>query len=326
MSSLSFDREFLHGGKDLLPTKDSSEASNPKDLNSNRLDWIATQEKRYAHLPDDPSVTVTALKIPFPGQSEPVSVYQLTPTRSCRPDSAPSPAIIHTHSGGFIYGSVPHLLKRLKYQAAECDVQIFSVDYHLAPEFPHPRPFLECWTTLKWIHTNATMLNVDLTRIAVMGESAGGNLAAATALMARDQGLQPPLAKQILVYPMLDDRTIYPNPDLEELAIWGHEDNREAWGAYLGDLDKVGGLDTDPYAAPARVESVAGLPSTYIEVGGLDLFRDECIEYASRIAKSNIDCELHLYPGVTHSFEAINPRASVSVRAWANLKAVMKSF
>ncbi|KAJ5721200.1 uncharacterized protein N7483_009134 [Penicillium malachiteum] len=324
MSPLAFDLEFLEDAKALLPNNDSNEPDT-KDLNARRLEWIDTQEKRYGHLPDDPNVTVTALKIPFPGHSEPVSVYQLCPTRGGE-STSPFPAIIHTHSGGFIYGSVPYLLKRLKHQAAECEVQIFSVDYRLAPEFPHPIPSLECWTTLNWIHANATELNVDPARIAVMGESAGGNLAAATAVMARDRALQPPLAKQILVYPMLDDSTIYPNQELERLAIWNHDDNRDAWGAYLGNLDKVGGPNTDHYAAPARVLDVAGLPSTYMEVGGLDLFRDECIKYASRIAKCNIDCELHLYPGVTHSFEAIGPRAPVSVRAWANLKAAMMSF
>jgi acetyl esterase/lipase len=326
MSSLAFDHEFFEGCKDLLPSMEPNKTSDPKNRNLGRLDWIKTQEKRYCHLLDDPSVTVTALKIPFSGHSEPISVYQLCPTRARQPSSSPFPAIIHTHSGGFIYGSVPYLLKRLKYQAAECGVQIFSIDYFLAPEYSYPHQLLECWTTLNWIHDNAKYLNIDPARIAVMGESAGGNLAAATALMARDRGLQPQLAKQILIYPMLDDRTIYQNPELERLAIWGHADNRDAWGAYLGDLAKVGGPGTSPYAAPARAESLASLPSTYIEVGGLDLFRDECIDYSSRIAKCNIDCEMHLYPGVTHSFEAINSQAAVSVRAWANLKAAMMSF
>lgn len=326
MSSLRYDSEYLEALKPFLPNQDSDDEPAPDDFKARRAGWEKVQEKRYCNLPDIAGVDVTVYQVPTTGDSEFVSVYRICPTHLVSESSSPSSAIIHTHSGGMILGSVPFLLKRLKFQASDCNVQIFSVDYHLAPETPHPGPVTDCYSTLTWLLANAEELHVDPSRIATMGESAGGNLATAVALMARDNGLKPPLAKQILIYPMLDDRTINPNPELEKFTIWNHEENLFAWAAYLGAPNKVGAEDTDPYAAPARATDLRGLPSTYVEVGGLDLFRDEGIQYASRIAQNNIDCELHVYPGVTHSFEAIGPKVAVSRRAWQNLRAAMTSF
>lgn len=184
-------------------------------------------------------------------------------------------------------------------------IQQFAVDYPRAPEHPAPAAVNDIYLALEWLSAHAKEMHIDPARIIVMGDSAGGGIAAGTCLMARDKGLTPPVAKQILIYPMLDDRTRYPDDwPMRNFITWKIEDNEMAWDAYLG-AGKRGREDVDvsPYAAPARVESVAGLPSTYIEVGGLDLFRDENLKYVARLAEQNVEVEFHLYPGVPHGFE-----------------------
>lgn len=220
----------------------------------------------------------------------------------------PLPAVVMTHGGGLVSGSVEIFAPQIARYVAQAGVQYWAVDYRLAPEHPGPAGVEDCFAALQWLSRRAAEFNVDPARIAVFGDSAGGNIAAGAALMARDAGLDPPLAKQILVYPMLDDRTTtrYPAdwPALPFLT-WKAEENAMAWDAYVG-AGKRGKPEADvsPYAAPARAASLAGLPPTYIDVGGLDLFRDECVEYAARLARENVEVEFHLYPGVPHGFES----------------------
>jgi acetyl esterase/lipase len=184
-------------------------------------------------------------------------------------------------------------------------IQQFAVDYPRAPEHPAPAAVNDVYLALEWLSAHAKEMHVDPARIIVMGDSAGGGLAAGVVLMARDRGLTPPVAKQILIYPMLDDRTHYPEDwPMRSFLTWKAEDNVMAWDAYVG-ADKRGREEADvsPYAAPARATSVEGLPSTYMEVGGLDLFRDEDMKYALRLTEANVEVEFHLYPGVPHGFE-----------------------
>jgi hypothetical protein len=160
-------------------------------------------------------------------------------------------------------------------------VPMLAVEYRRAPEHPHPTSVEDSYTGLQSLADHSAELGVDPARIAVMGDSAGGGIAAGVALLARDRG-GPALARQILVYPMLDDRTAVkaPDPSTTPFLVWSNDDNITGWGALLG--ERVGGADVPVYAAPARVADPAGLPPTYIEVGTLDLFRDEDIEYARR--------------------------------------------
>ena len=205
-------------------------------------------------------------------------------------------------------------------------VQHFAVDYPRAPEYPAPAAVEDCYAALEWLSSHAREMHIDPERIIVYGDSAGGGIAAGTVLMARDRGLSPPVAKQVLVYPMLDDRTHYPDDWAgKSFLVWKAEDNVMGWDAYVG-ADKRGREDADvsPYAAPARVESVEGLPSTYIDVGGLDLFRNEDIRFATRLAEANVEVEFHLYPGVPHGFESA-PTASVVTLALQNrIKAIQR--
>lgn len=193
---------------------------------------------------------------------------------------------------------------------------ILTVDYRVAPEHPHPTPVEDCYAALCWLAANAAELGVDPKRIAVMGESAGGGLAAAVSLMARDRcGPEP--AQQLLLYAMLDDRTVGPDPHLpREYLVFNFEDNRTGWGALLGSE-----LHTDqvsPYAAPARAADLSGLPEAYVEVGDLDILRDENIAFAQRLMAAGVPTELHVLPGVPHGFDMVAPDAAVSHRVMAN--------
>ncbi|KAH7407182.1 arylesterase/monooxygenase [Cadophora sp. MPI-SDFR-AT-0126] len=250
-----------------------------------------------------------------------VSIYQFE-KKATR--SKPGPAILHCHGGGMILGSVKVFASMLKTLASKTGVPIFSVDYRLAPEHPHPTPVEDCYAGLIWLQQHAVDLNIDKSRIAIMGESAGGGIAAGVALMARDRAFSPPLAKQILVYPMLDDRNITANPTVDSINIWSSVDNLTGWTALLGDMAGKDGVS--PYAAPARAESVKGLPPTYVDVGQLDLFLLENMEFISRLVAENIVTEFHLYPGVPHGFEGLSPESSVSKRAMEHRLKAMTSF
>lgn len=200
---------------------------------------------------------------------------------------------------------------------------ILSVDYRRAPEHTHPTPVQDAYAGLVWLHEHAAELGVDPARIAVFGDSAGGGLAAAVSILARDrQG--PPIAKQILLMPMLDDRNLAPDPQLAPFVLWSWDDNRTGWTALLGEA--VAGPDVPASAAPARVGDPAGLPPAYIEVGQLDIFRDEDLTYALRLSRAGVPVEFHLHPGVPHEFEGIAFTSDIAKRVIADRVRVLTTL
>ncbi|TID16105.1 gb [Venturia nashicola] len=203
------------------------------------------------------------------------------------------PAILYFHGGGYISGTVPLCWRpKLSIQATS-----------------------DAYAVLVWLHDRASELGVDAQRLAVMEESAGGGLAAAlTHYNLEKKG--PALAKQILMYPMLDDRNVGAHPNIGEFTIWTPDDNKTGWGCILG--NKAGAADLPLSAAPSRMKSAEGLPQLYLNVGGVDIFRDEGVEYAVQFGKVGIECELHLYPGCPHGFEGLAPESAVSKAAMAN--------
>jgi acetyl esterase/lipase len=222
-----------------------------------------------------------------------------------------------------IVGSVDMYEPLIRGFVADSGVPALAVDYRLAPEHPHPVPVEDCYAGLVWLAEHAGDLGVDPARIAVMGDSAGGGLAAGVALVARDRG-GPALARQILIYPMLDDRTTTPDESLVPFLTWTYDDNVTGWGALLG--ERAGGDDVPGYAAPARAQDVSGLPPTYVDVGDLDIFCLEDVEYARRIAATGTPVELHVHPGVPHGFEVFAPQADVSRRTRADRIRVLRSL
>jgi acetyl esterase/lipase len=213
----------------------------------------------------------------------------------------PSPAILHFHGGGYVAGLPEMARSTIATLAAELGALVVSVDYRLAPEHPYPAALDDGYAALAWLHREAAGLGVDPARIAVSGDSAGGGLAAGLAMLARDRG-ELALAFQHLVFPALDDRTCLRRdlPPAVGQFIWTQESNVYAWGALLGHAP--GGRDVPVYAAPARAAELAGLPPACVQVGALDLFVDENVEYARRLEAAGVPCELHVYAGAPHGF------------------------
>jgi acetyl esterase/lipase len=232
------------------------------------------------------------------------------------------PAILHIHGGGYILGSPTTDIPNLQRIAAAQDCVIVSVDYRLAPETRFPGALEDNYAGLAWLHENAEALGIDRRRVIVMGESAGGGHAAALAIAARDRG-QLELAGQVLVYPMLDDRTgstRQPPPD-QGRFVWTPEQNRLGWGALLG--VPAGSPNPPQGSVPARAKDLRGLPPTFIGVGGLDLFLQENIDYARRLLDSGVSTELLVVPGAYHAFPFIVPGAQVSRQFFAAIDAAI---
>jgi acetyl esterase/lipase len=236
--------------------------------------------------------------------------------------SRPGSAALYVHGGGMLLGSVDVYDEILRRYVSASGVPLFAVDYRLPPEHPYPTPVEDCYAGLQWLAGRAKELGIDPARIAIMGDSAGGGLAAATALVARDRG-GPPLAAQVLVYPMLDDRNTRPDPEIASSLTWSWDDNITGWRALLG--DNAGTDHVAPHAAPARATDLSRLPPTYLEVGQLDIFRDEGVAYAQRL-QAHVPTELHVHPGAPHGFELFAPDADVSRRAIADRVRVLKSL
>lgn len=217
------------------------------------------------------------------GKAPDVRIYIVNAGRK----GAGKPAILHLHGGGFVLGSARHTIAQLQDLAAELDCVIVAVDYRLAPETPFPGSLNDNYAALEWLHDNADEIGADASRIALMGESAGGGHAAALAIAVRDRK-ELSVALQVLVYPMLDDRTGSTRrvaPHIGTL-FWGEAENRFGWSSLLG---KPAGSTDVPYGAvPARVENLAGLAPAFIAVGGLDLFVDENLDYARHLTSAGV--------------------------------------
>ena len=196
-----------------------------------------------------------------------------------------------------------------------CAGHDFAAPRRRATKAPFPTPVEAAYTALRWLHEHAGELDVDPARIGVMGDSAGGGLAAALSILARERG-GPAIARQILLMPMLDDRTTTPDPHIEPYLLWSYDDSRTAWPALLGDA--AGGPDVPATAAPARLDDATGLPPAYIEVGQLDAFRDEDLAHALKLSRAGVPVEFHLHPGVPHEFDSIAFGIDVARRAIAD--------
>ena len=234
--------------------------------------------------------------------------------------SAPAPGLIYIHGGGMIMGNLETQDEVLKITASELGIPIASIDYRKAPEHPYPAPPEDCYAGVCWVFENAAALGMDTNNIGLMGVSAGGGLALATALMLRDRE-GPKLKHLIPIYPMIDDRHhTDSSKTVLDIGIWDREGSIEAWNWYLGDSAP------DAYAAPARAEDLSRLPPTYIDVGDLDLFRDEDILIAQRLSAAGVPVEFHLWTGAYHCSELFAPLADLSQRIWATRYAAIRRF
>ncbi|WP_232295061.1 alpha/beta hydrolase [Parafrankia sp. EUN1f] len=260
------------------------------------------------------AVQVTEHRAPGPEGAPDVTLTVLRP----RAAHGPRPAIYHVHGGGMVAGDRHSGMHLFLPFVVDHGAVVVSVEYRLAPEHPDPDPVEDCYAGLVWTADNAAELGIDPGRLIIAGPSAGGGLAAGTALIARDRGY-PKLSHQVLVCPMLDDR--FENPSsrmLDGEGMWDRNDNLFGWTALLG--DRRGGPDVSPYAAPARAADLSGLPRTYIDTGSADSFRDEALIYAQRLSQAGVSVDFHMWGGGFHGFDitgadAALARASVTTRA-----------
>lgn len=264
-----------------------------------------------------PRQIITPVTLPFirrasrlmwrkaPTDAEVLTLASGVGVRLFRPTGAPSgpgPALLWIHGGGYVIGEAAQDDVLCRRFADELGATVVSVDYRLAPEHPYPAPVEDCYDALKWL---AALPSVDPARVAIGGASAGGGLAACLALMARDRG-EIPLAAQLLVYPMIDDRTVHRTGlDNPGHRLWNQASNRFGWRAFLGNADP-------DVAVPARRTDLAGLPQAWIGVGTLDLFHDEDLAYAEQLRDAGVACEVMVVQGAFHGFDGIAPKADVS--------------
>ncbi|MFI9784313.1 alpha/beta hydrolase [Kitasatospora sp. NPDC051984] len=226
------------------------------------------------------------------------------------------PVLHYLHGGGLIGGNAYAVLPRVLRELAEpLGLAVVSVEYPLAPDATYPQPLHACREALRWTVANADALGIDPSRVVLAGKSAGGGLAAALALLLRDEG-GPVTLGQLLLSPMLDDRG--DTASARQLAghdTWDATSNATAWQAALG--ARFGTPDVPPYAAPARATSLAGLPPAYLEVGSAETFRDEVVAYANGLWQQGGNAELHVWPGACHGFDTLAPDAPISRTAAA---------
>ena len=221
----------------------------------------------------------------------------------------PTPVLVWLHGGGYVTGRPELDEVQCLHYVRESGITVVSVDYRCAPRHPFPAGLEDSYLALKWVESHSQELGVDAKRIAVGGESAGGGLAASLAQLAHDRQ-EVEIVLQLLVYPMLDDRTVL-RTDLDDRSniTWNKKSNRFGWESYLG--KKCGAGDVPQYAVPARREDLSGLPRAWIGVGTLDLFHEEDMAYARRLEACGVECEIHAVPGAFHGFDRFAPRAPV---------------
>jgi acetyl esterase/lipase len=307
----------LVAGLDMFPTLNLTAETLPQA----RAGFNEMLEQMNATVPAFPDIAVSERSIPGPQGSPDVRVLVYLP----RNVAAPMPALLWIHGGGYVIGSADLADANVKQIVSATGCAAVAVDYRLAPETPHPGPIEDCYAALQWLYTHAQELGVDAARIAIGGDSAGGGLTACLALLARDRGAVP-LVFQLLIYPMLDDRTVTtvdPHPYTGEF-VWTAELNRFGWTALLG--KEPGGPDVSPYAAAARAEHLEGLPPAFIGVGTLDLFLEEDLEYARRLMRAGVPTELHVYPGAYHGFPMVAEAKVAQALARDYLNALARAF
>ncbi|QKH36994.1 alpha/beta hydrolase [Achromobacter pestifer] len=244
-----------------------------------------------------PDVAVGAMELHLAvrGQGLPLRIRSYTPAG--KEGETGLPALVYAHGGGWFQCSLELYDNPCRALANATQCKVFSVDYRLAPEHKFPVPVEDFYRGVQWVCENAQSLRIDAARVAVGGDSAGGNLAAAAALMARDRG-GPAIAHQLLLYPVLDHsfstesyRTYGQNFFLTEEVM------RYCWFTYL--LNERDGAS--PYASPARAESLAGLPPATLLACEYDPVRDEAEAYARSLRDAGVPVHAHRLEGMVHA-------------------------
>ena len=251
------------------------------------------------------------LRIPCSDPSQQANLLLLRPAHR----RGPLPGLCFVHGGGMFSGDNRTGIEVVLDWVEQLGVAVASIEYRLAPEHPHPVPLEDCYAALVWLSANREKLGFDDQPLLLAGASAGGGLAAGAALLARDR-LGPAISDLMLMYPMLDDTGAFPSSsELDCEGVWDQHSNRTGWDALLGGAR--GGPDLSPYAAPSRQRVLAGLPATYLDVGAVETFRDEVIDYGARLAQAGVSTELHVWAGAFHGFDVLAADSAVARAARA---------
>lgn len=254
---------------------------------------------RVSRIHNNPAISVSHIRAP--GARGDIPILQLRPASSKQPE-VPKPGVVFFHGGGMVMGTPYFGITAVSNLIEELDATIFSVDYSLAPESQGLEIVEDCYAALEWVASNMSQLKIDPFQLMVAGVSAGGALAAATALIARDrQG--PRLCAQLLVCPMLDDRcSTVSAVQFQEGPVFNTAGARKAWSWVLGDQSGEDGIS--PYVAPGRATDLSDLPEAYIDAGSAEVFRDEAIVYAGKLWEAGVQAHLHIWGGGCHGFDA----------------------
>lgn len=254
-------------------------------------------------------ITVSEIELPSSTRGVTNSGLVLRPSGLAEP----RPGLCYFHGGGMIAGTCRTGLETVVDWVTELGIVIVSVGYRLAPEHPHPIPVEDCYAAVRWVADSREALVLEDRPLIVAGSSAGGGLAAGVALLSRERD-GPSLSDQVLLCPMLDDRAqAMSATSFDGYGTWDRRSNRTAWEALLG--DRCGGAGIPSAAAPSRETMLANLPAAYIDVGAVETFRDEAIDYGQRLGQAGVPLELHVWSGAYHGFEAIAPASAVAVAA-----------
>lgn len=230
-------------------------------------------------------------------------------------------AVVHAHGGALVAGDVAHFAPFIAQYVGASGVPFLSVEYRLAPEVTGSTISDDVYAALAWLREHAAELDVDPDRIAVMGESAGATLAAAAAIRAAQEGVA--LARQILIYPMLDNRDRPLDEHLIPFSADLHTLKHTGWISLLGDAHSG---DQPATIVPAQLEDFTGLPPAYLEVGELDAFRDETVGYAQRLWAAGVSTDLHVLPGLNHGWDHFAPTISIRDEVFARRVSILRSL
>jgi acetyl esterase len=238
----------------------------------------------------DELASITDLSIPGPAGEIPARAY--------RPHSAePLPALVYIHGGGWVIGDIESHDSVCQQLSTQIPAVVVSVDYRLAPEHPYPAALQDCFAATRWVHGHGSDLGADSSRLAVAGDSAGGNLAALVCVKARDEG-GPALAFQLLVYPATDLTNSYPSYEENgEGYLLTKDSMRWFVDHYISEADRK-----NPDASPMYVEDLSGLPPALVITAEFDPLRDEGEAYAARLREAGVPAIATRYDGMIHAF------------------------